>query len=111
MNSFTFIQLLGKGSFGEVYLVKKKSNDKHFAMKILSKHQLLKNNLVKYATYIRVNDLINLLFRTERNVMSYTRHPFIVGLNYAFQTQTKLILVMDYCSGGDLGRLLTKKKR
>jgi serine/threonine protein kinase len=37
-------------------------------------------------------------------------HPFIVGLNYAFQTESKLFLVMDYCPGGDLGKLLAKKK-
>lgn len=43
---------------------------------------------------------------TERNVLSYIRHPFIVGLNYAFQTQTKLCLILDYCPGKDLGKHL-----
>ena len=28
--------------------------------------------------------------RTERNVLSRIVHPFIVGLNYAFQTQDKV---------------------
>lgn len=39
---------------------------------------------------------------TERNVLSYIKHPFIVGLNYAFQTSDKLFLILDYCPGGDL---------
>lgn len=30
-------------------------------------------------------------------------HPFIVKLNWAFQTSDHLYLVMDLCSGGDLG--------
>jgi len=29
-----------------------------------------------------------------------------VGLNYAFQTETKLFLILDFCPGGDLGRVL-----
>jgi hypothetical protein len=40
-------------------------------MKILNKKQILGNNLVKYA-------------KTERDVLSYTKHPFIVGFKYAF---------------------------
>jgi serine/threonine protein kinase len=34
------------------------------------------------------------------------KHPFIVNLNYAFQTDQHLVLVMDYCPGGDLSHLL-----
>lgn len=37
-------------------------------------------------------------------------HPFIVKLHYSFQNDTKLFLIMDYCSGGDLGKLLSAKK-
>lgn len=48
---------------------------------------------------------------TERNVLSITRHPFIVRLRYAFQTIDKLFLILDYCPGGDLGEHLQKEKR
>lgn len=56
------------------------------------------HNLVRYA-------------KTERNVLSYTQHPFIVNLNFAFQSKEKLFLILDYCPGGDLARLLSKEKR
>ena len=40
--------------------------------------------------------------RTERNGLGYIKHPFIVGLNMAFQTKDKLFFVLDYCAGGEL---------
>jgi serine/threonine protein kinase len=52
------ISILGKGSFGEVYLVEKNSKDL-FAMKVLSKEKIMGNNYIKYAM-------------TERNVLSNT---------------------------------------
>ena len=55
-------------------------------------------NLLKYAL-------------AERNVLSLSHHPFIVKLNYAFQTSTKLFLVMEYCPNGDLAKHLLFEKR
>jgi len=83
---FEIIEMIGKGSFGEVYLVKKLSDNCLYAMKVLSKQKILGQNLIKYV-------------KAERNVLSGKRHPFIVGLNYAFQTSDKLALILDYCPG------------
>lgn len=66
-------------------------------MKVLSKSKLSTNNLKRYAL-------------TERNVLSSLNHPFMVKLVYAFQSSSKLFLVMDYYPGGDMGRLIGKKK-
>jgi serine/threonine protein kinase len=98
-DSFVFHLRLGKGSFGEVFLVHRKGDEtkKLYAMKVLSKDQVMNKNLRRYAL-------------TERNVMSVINHPFMVKLNYAFQSSTKLFLVMDYYPGGDLGKLITKRK-
>ncbi|CAG9329835.1 unnamed protein product [Blepharisma stoltei] len=97
-SDFEAISQLGKGSFGEVFLVKKIGTDKLYAMKILRKNKIIGQNLVKYAL-------------TERNVMSYFNHPFIVGLKYAFQTTDKLFLILDYCPGGDLTSYIIKEKK
>eukprot|EP00742_Colponemidia_sp_Colp-10_P003496 GILJ01003723.1.p1 GENE.GILJ01003723.1~~GILJ01003723.1.p1 ORF type:complete len:872 (-),score=124.93 GILJ01003723.1:436-3051(-) len=95
---FVVLKMLGKGSFGEVYQVEKKDNGSIYAMKVLHKNKIMGRNLVRYAM-------------TERNVLSYIRHPFIVGLNFAFQTSDKLFLLLDFCPGGDLGQHLSRERR
>ncbi len=84
--NFAVIKMLGSGSFGEVYLVRYLKTDMFYAMKVLSKQKIMGQNLVRYA-------------KTERDVLSYTKHPFIVNLNFAFQTKTKLFLILDFCPG------------
>ena len=49
--------------------------------------------------------------KTERDVLTYTKHPFIVGLKYAFQTPEKLFLILDYAAGGNMGRTLARDRK
>jgi serine/threonine protein kinase len=49
---------------------------------------------------------------SERNVlMRNMKHPFLVGLQYAFQTHTRLYLVLDYVNGGELFFHLQRERR
>ena len=98
-DSFIYFRLLGKGSFGEVFLVQLKGDEsrKLYAMKVLSKEKMMTKNLKRYAV-------------TERNVMSVINHPFMVKLNFAFQSPSKLFLVTDYYPGGDLDKLISRKR-
>jgi len=47
----------------------------------------------------------------ERKILEIVNHPFIVSLKFAFQTDAKLYIVMDYHNGGELFYHLRKKKR
>ena len=96
--NFICLALLGRGSFGEVYLVQKINTKKKYAMKILRKERIMGQNLSRYAL-------------AERNVLSLSNHPFIVKLIYAFQTLTKLFLILEYCPGGDLSKHLSIEKK
>lgn len=94
-DNFEFYKKLGRGAFGDVYLVKMKNlkDHKYYAMKVIDKDKIKEGKLVRFA-------------KIEKDVMYMMDHPFIVRLKYAFQTDYKLFLVMQYCPGGDLSQLL-----
>mmetsp|Transcript_146114 Transcript_146114/g.207076 ORF Transcript_146114/g.207076 Transcript_146114/m.207076 type:complete len:330 (-) Transcript_146114:107-1096(-) len=91
LDDFESLRVLGKGSYGKVYLVRRKNSPSMevFAMKMLRKEHVMNRNQVEHT-------------KTERNVLEHVNHPFIVSLHYAFQTPKKLYLVLDYCPGGEL---------
>lgn len=45
-DDFYILKVIGRGSFGKVYLVRKKDTGIAYAMKILKKDQLIKKNLL-----------------------------------------------------------------
>ncbi len=45
----------------------------------------------------------------ERDILAQISHPFIVKLHYAYQTQGKVYLVLDFLRGGDLFTRLSKE--
>lgn len=92
-DDFEFMAQLGKGAFGKVVLVKKKDTGKEYAMKVVFKQNVLDHG--------RVQDLFS-----ERSVLRRSKHPFIVKLEYTFQSEHKLFFVMEYLQGGDLDALL-----
>ena len=87
---FALLRLLGEGSFGKVFQVRKLDTGRIYAMKVLRKARVVRSK--KGARYLK----------TERTILEAVRHPFIVQLRYAFQTDGKLYLIMDYLNGGEL---------
>mmetsp|Transcript_1930 Transcript_1930/g.2658 ORF Transcript_1930/g.2658 Transcript_1930/m.2658 type:complete len:595 (+) Transcript_1930:77-1861(+) len=98
LEDFELIRVIGKGSFGKVTLVRKKTDDKMYAMKVLSKTNIIKRKQVEHT-------------KTERRVLGTINHPFIVRLHYAFQTEDKLFFVLDYAAGGELFFHLSRMKK
>uniref|UniRef100_A0A7S1FDM5 Protein kinase domain-containing protein n=1 Tax=Noctiluca scintillans TaxID=2966 RepID=A0A7S1FDM5_NOCSC len=97
-DSFRMKAVLGRGAFGEVYKVTHKSSGNVYAMKVLRKSKIVGRNLVRYAV-------------TERNLLSYIRHPFIVRLHFAFQTRGTLALVLQFCPNGDVASAIKVCRR
>lgn len=89
---FQILRLIGKGTFGQVYQVRKKDTQRIYAMKVLSKKVIVQKKEVAHTVGER-----NILVRTATS-----DSPFIVGLKFSFQTPSDLYLVTDYMSGGEL---------
>ena len=47
--------------------------------------------------------------KKERDILADVQHPFVVKLHYAFQTEGKLYLILDFLRGGDLFTRLSKE--
>ncbi|XP_058147258.1 serine/threonine-protein kinase MRCK beta isoform X1 [Dasypus novemcinctus] len=94
-DDFEIIKVIGRGAFGEVAVVKMKSTERIYAMKILNKWEMLKRAETA-------------CFREERDVLVNGDCQWITTLHYAFQDENHLYLVMDYYVGGDLLTLLSK---
>lgn len=95
---FDLLKVLGQGSFGKVFLVRKKTGPdagQLYAMKVLRKASL------------KVRDRVRT--KMERDILVEVNHPFIVKLHYAFQTEGKLYLILDFLRGGDVFTRLSKE--
>nr|XP_054507671.1 ribosomal protein S6 kinase alpha-3 isoform X6 [Agelaius phoeniceus] len=62
--------------------------------------------VLKKAT-LKVRDRVRT--KMERDILVEVNHPFIVKLHYAFQTEGKLYLILDFLRGGDLFTRLSKE--
>lgn len=71
-DSFELLKLIGTGSFGKIFLVKKKDDGQLFAMKVLKKRNLVTKKHLKYAL-------------TEVNILKTCDNPFIIKIHYSFQ--------------------------
>lgn len=47
--------------------------------------------------------------KSEREILTKLRHPFVVQLHFAFQSEKKLFMVMNFCNGGELFHLIRKR--
>ncbi len=87
---FDFMEILGKGSFGRVIRVKKKTTGRQYALKVMSKKKILRG--AESATQVTI----------ERNVLVMCDCVAIVKPYFAFQTNRALFLALELLEGGNL---------
>lgn len=92
---FDVLAVLGRGGYGKVLQVRHRKRGGVYAMKVLRKSELVKRKQVRRTL-------------TERDILSKVRHPFIVKLEFAFQTDKKLYMGLEFVSGGDLFTVLSR---
>ncbi|KAK9956618.1 hypothetical protein ABG768_014339 [Culter alburnus] len=89
LDDFDRVKLIGRGAFGAVQLVRHKASKQVYAMKQLSKFEMVKRSDSAF-------------FWEERDIMAFSKSPWIVQLCCAFQDEKYLYLVMEFMPGGDL---------
>jgi serum/glucocorticoid-regulated kinase 2 len=89
LSDFQVVNMIGKGSISNVYLVRRKSDNKPFAMKCIQKELILDDELFKST-------------KLEKDLLTKVESPFFVNLHYSFQSDTKIIFLIDFVRGGDL---------
>ncbi|CAD8118832.1 unnamed protein product [Paramecium sonneborni] len=92
LQDFEFIQVLGVGAFGAVWLVCKKKTKDYYAMKVIDCRN--KN----------MNEIQNL--RAEKNVFEILEGDFVVKAYYSFIQDNCLLFLLEYMMGGDFSQVL-----
>uniref|UniRef100_A0A7N8WLB8 Rho-associated protein kinase 1 n=1 Tax=Mastacembelus armatus TaxID=205130 RepID=A0A7N8WLB8_9TELE len=91
---YEVVKVIGRGAFGEVQLVRHKATCKVYAMKLLSKFEMIKRSDSAF-------------FWEERDIMAFANSAWVVQLFFAFQDDRYLYMVMEYMPGGDLVNLMS----
>jgi serine/threonine protein kinase len=94
IEDITLLRLLGKGSYGEVYLSLKQNAKKLFATKKV-KRKKADDEMTKY-------------FKNEINILRILNHPNIVKLEEIKMDENNYYIVMEYINGGELSDYLKK---
>lgn len=89
LQDFIIKSVIGRGSFGKVFLVQKRDTNMVFAMKSLRKDVIIEYDQVEST-------------RLEKDILLQADHPFLVGMSYVFQTEQKIFFVMRFVRGGEL---------
>ncbi|XP_035216291.1 NUAK family SNF1-like kinase 1, partial [Stegodyphus dumicola] len=86
---YLVLRKLGQGTYGKVQLALNKETNQEVAIKTIKKAKI-------------ENDEDMLRIRREIHIMRAIRHPHIIHINEVFETKQKIVIVMQYASGGEL---------
>jgi aurora kinase A len=93
LENFDIGRALGKGKFGNVYLAREKKSKFVVALKVLYKKELQKAKVEHQ-------------LRREIEIQTHLRHPNILRMFGFFHDATRVYLILEYASKGELYKLL-----
>lgn len=96
-DNYTFGKQIGQGPLGPVYEVTEKSSSKQFAIRQLSKAQIMRTKLIEYV-------------KSEKDALSLLHHPNIIELNLVFPDPSNIYFVVELAKNGNLQTVLQEYK-
>ncbi|XP_032865544.2 NUAK family SNF1-like kinase 2 [Tyto alba] len=94
---YEFLETLGKGTYGKVKKARERSG-KLVAIKSIRKDKIKDEQ-----------DLVHI--RREIEIMSSLNHPHIIAVHEVFENSSKIVIVMEYASKGDLYDYISERQR
>ena len=98
LQDFIILRMIGKGTFGKVYLVQHTATKLVYAMKCIRKDIVIDNE--QYEN-----------IKLEKDILYTIEHPFIVNMEFVFQNEYRIYFIMKFVKGGELFRHLVRVKR
>ncbi|CAK61473.1 unnamed protein product (macronuclear) [Paramecium tetraurelia] len=98
LDNYVIEQSIGKGAFGKVYRGLHRPTQQRVAIKILEK-----SRIEQPADFTRI--------QREIHILRKLRHPNIVQLYEILESESKIYLIMEYVSGGELFQHIVKNKK
>ncbi|CAN1172028.1 3-phosphoinositide-dependent protein kinase 2 [Linum perenne] len=95
IQDFELGKIYGVGSYSKVVRAKKKDNGIVYALKIMDKKFITKENKTAYV-------------KLERIVLDQLDHPGVVRLYFTFQDTFSLYMALESCEGGELFDQITR---
>jgi len=93
LQDFQIKKMIGKGTFGKVFLVEHVSTHRLFAMKVIRKDIVIENEQMEN-------------IQLEKDILRSIDHPFLVNMEYVFQNDFRIYFLMKFVQGGELFRHL-----
>ena len=90
--------VLGRGAFGKVFLAKLQDDDTMYAIKAIRKDVLIETDQIK-STLL------------EKEILMECDHPFLINMDYTYQSDQRIYFVMPFLRGGELYKIYLGQKR
>ena len=98
LDEFKLLSVIGRGTFGKVFLAEFTRNKERYAIKSIRKDILIE--------YDQIENTLR-----EKDILFECNHPFLIQMDFLFQNDLRLYFVMPFIEGGELYKILKSQKK